>query len=156
MDGPGERSRGDVGGDAWESTLGHVLVEVRRVHYVRAGEVISERGPLELTFDDGSVVLADCGGDGETLVLGTGPWADPFEEPLSEENARYVAAAGRWTVSALERADPLGQLIGQTVQSLTPTHDARGVLTGMRVHLGGATLSLRTGADELLVAVEQP
>ncbi len=47
-------------------------------------------GPLELTFADGTVVVLDAGGDGESLVVLTGPWKDPFKEPVSEENRVYV------------------------------------------------------------------
>lgn len=58
---------------AWTGALGRTVSAVRRILYVRGGEVAEDRGPLEISFQDGHVLLLDGGPDGESLVVRAEP-----------------------------------------------------------------------------------
>jgi hypothetical protein len=83
---------------ALASTLGAVIVGIRRIFYVFQGSVNSSVGALELTFADGGVIVLDSGADGESLVVSTLRWEDPFlEGVMSPVNSDFIAKSGKWS-----------------------------------------------------------
>jgi hypothetical protein len=127
---------------------------VRRIHYTHAGEVERANGALELTLDDGRVLLLDAGPDGEALVARGGPWVDPFAPPLSPENADFVATSGKWSAFEPEPDDPLHSAIGQQVQDVEVATLPQGKPVGVRLTLDRLRVFADVQADELLVRTE--
>lgn len=149
-----------LGGDATvnaESLLkgcvGRTVMAARRIRYVYRGSIRNEHGTLELTFEDGSSICLDAGGDGETLAVTQGPWIDPFAEPLSEVNREFVDRSGKWSAFELSASEMLGQIIGQSVVEVDPRRGFMDKLVGIRFGLVSADLVAIAEADELHVTL---
>lgn len=102
--------------------VGKTVRGTRRVFFAFRGEIDTEEGPLELNFDDGSVVLFRSGSDGQQLVIENQAWRDPFAEAPSEENREYVERHGKWTAFDTSGDAPYVGLIGcriERVQAIT-------------------------------------
>ena len=126
--------------------MGKPVSAVRRILYVRAGEITQDRGPLEISFQDGRVLLLDGGSDGEALVVRTEPWTDPFDGPLSPENAGFVGEAGKWTAFDVSSSPPMDRFIGARLHAVDEIRSPTGKTTG-------ATLRLDRGLIQLVVDV---
>jgi hypothetical protein len=119
---------------------------------VFAGNTEADRGPIELTFSDGSTVLFDVGTDGEALRLGETPWRDPFKEPLSPENRTFVDKSGKWTPFDVSGQPPYHALVGQSVLDVRLVVTPGGKITGAALTTRAGTIRVVTrGADEVFV-----
>jgi hypothetical protein len=136
-----------------EGHLGSSVSRIRRLLYVRKGDVNEKAGPLELAFDDASVFLLDGGSDGESLTADQGAWIDPFQDPLSEDNKRFVLESGKWTAFDVSDRPPYSRFIGSELRSVQPITQPSGKVVGARLVFATGTISVRVSADEFLVDV---
>jgi hypothetical protein len=111
-------------------------------------EVCNDKGPLQLTFNDGSVLLLKGASDGERMQPVAAKWSDPFEGPLDEANALYVEQSGKWSLFDVSGEPPFSSLIGETVSGVNPIFDNFGVLAGAQFVIGSEFLDFCVGGDE--------
>ncbi|WP_424189069.1 hypothetical protein ACOBQX_11825 [Actinokineospora sp. G85] len=136
-----------------DALVGKTVRRVRRVHYVEpGGEPDTESGFMELSADDGFVVLFDSGADGESIRVEAREWVDPFREPLSVENREFVRRHGKWTVFDRSGAAGYAHLIGNTVVAVHQT-GAGDRVTALDIVLDRCFLTLEVRADELRVLI---
>lgn len=133
-----------------DSVIGRVLIRTARVLFVH-GDSIGSEGPIELDFGDGVLVFR-CGGDGQRLEVSSGPWVDPFGEPLSDENRAWVADHGAWR--RFERLTPeLAALEGHQLSAVEVLELQGGSPMGVVLDFGIAgSLRVEAVADELHLA----
>ena len=125
----------------------------RRIRYVGPDSSVSSDGPLELSFDDGSVRVLDAGADGESLRISDGAWRDPFAPPQSAQNAEFLSDAGRWTAFDLAGQPPWDALLGVTLQ-IRPIRDSSGrKLIGANISAGPMVVDVHVDSDELVVTI---
>lgn len=137
-----------------DAVVGSEAKSVQRVRYVFRGKVDSENGPIQFRFDSNEVRCFDAGPDGEALAVATSPWADPFNEPLSEENRRFIDSSGKWAEFDVSTEAPYSASIGRQLVAHAPIRTADGKLVGLVLDFGGGSITLEThGADELFVTV---
>ncbi|MCL1838585.1 MAG: hypothetical protein FWG47_04625 [Propionibacteriaceae bacterium] len=133
-------------------SIGKSVAGVRRVHYVYREEIQQDvGGPLELTFTDGTTVVCDVGGDGETLAVANRAWVDPFAEPLSAENRAYVESYGKWT--AFEGSGLLDCAVGEQIVKVDELSNTHGTIVAARIHIAVLTILVWVECDELYVQV---
>ena len=137
-----------------EERVGRRLTGIRRVRYIHDSAVLSDRGILELRFEDDEPVLLDAGADGEELDVRRGPWVDPFAEPLLEVNREFIERSGKWTAFVIDQGDELGLIIGRALDHVEAQSNSLGKVCGARFDFGTSTLVARVGADELLVSLK--
>ena len=131
--------------------VGRRIKAIRRMFYVHGVDVDRTEGPIELTFDDGSVLLLDAGTDGEELRVGSTPWHDPFAGVSEPEYIEYVAESGKYTAFDVGSEPPYSHLLGCRIAAITESrlHDDR--LRAATLEVNGSRLAVETIADELLV-----
>lgn len=134
-----------------EAKVGRMLVGVRRVQFVHRGTVQEFGGPLELTFDDGTAVVLDAGGDGESLALVPTKWVDPFQEPLSAENRDFVEQSGKWTAFDAKGREPWSRAIGNRVETIAGVRNSSDKLVGAQMQFGSVVVRVIVESDDLLV-----
>ena len=133
--------------------VGRTIRRIRRANYVLPdGGRERREGPVELSLDDGSVMLLDSGADGESLRVRAGEWRDPFPEPLIEENRAFLAEAGRWTAFDVSADEDYHRLIGSPIREVRPK-EWHGRTIGVDLVTPGGTLAAEVVADELHVDV---
>ncbi|MEU7475729.1 hypothetical protein AB0A63_07075 [Lentzea sp. NPDC042327] len=136
-----------------DELLGSVIAKVRRVNYVRpGGHREAEEGPIELTLENGAVLLFESGSDGESLRLSTGEWADPFAGPLSPENQDFVARSGKWTAFDVSSEGDYRELVGRRVEDISLVVES-GKTTGVELSVGSVFVRAVVVADELTVVL---
>ncbi len=134
---------------------GRVIRGIRRIMYEVGGEVISEAGPIELTFADDCLVLLDGGSDGESLLIKHSQWVDPFSEPLSVENRKYVAKSGKWTSFDVSKRTPYIGLVGERILGITPVGTPDRKVTGIIITTDHCVLRVENVADEIQVDIAE-
>lgn len=128
-----------------------VITGVRRVYFEFGGQLDRSRGALELTFDDGSVVVLDSGADGELLRVDAVAWRDPFEGRLDEENRAFIAEYGKWTGVDARDEPRFAALIGQHVEEVQVIENEAGRLVGALYRIGPHHVRVEVIADDLFV-----
>ncbi|MET8876152.1 hypothetical protein ACWEO2_15070 [Nocardia sp. NPDC004278] len=133
------------------AVVGRRISAIRRMFYVHGTDVDRTEGPIELTFDDGSVLLLDAGTDGEELRVATTPWRDPFAGLTEPEYIDYVAESGKYTAFDVGAEPPYSDLLGCRIAAVAESrlHDDR--LRAAILDVNGSKLAVETLADELLV-----
>ncbi|WP_437665392.1 hypothetical protein [Sorangium sp. So ce1182] len=127
-----------------------------RILFVYGGRVESDDGPLELHLDDGTVVLLDGAGDGESLLVRGAPWTDPFEPPISAENRLYIEQNGKWSRSE-QSGDPMfSSVLGKVISSVKILENEFGREAGVQLSIGGTDLWFVVTGDECHVHWAQP
>jgi len=140
---------------ALASTIGAVIVGIRRIFYVFQGSVNTSVGALELTFADGRAILLDSGADGESLRISTLRWEDPFAAgPLSSENRDFIAKSRKW--SAFDVSEEIGHAIfvGSRIEQVIPNSTAGGTITGVTFKTLAGDLRAQVEADDLYVRID--
>ncbi|MTD56089.1 hypothetical protein [Amycolatopsis pithecellobii] len=110
-------------------------------------------GPLELTFDDESTMFFDAAGNGEELELRSKRWEDPFKEPLSTENKKFVEGSGKWTAFDVSNKPPFSRLIYKEVIGVELIENRERKVVGVHFLLADGTIRVGVQADELYVDV---
>jgi hypothetical protein len=101
--------------------VGRRVIGLRRILYLGPDGVRNdEDGALEISTDDGASVVLDGSADGSSLRWTTGRWLDPFAEPLSDENRRFVESSGKWVAVDVAEWDGYDRLIGQPISAVVP------------------------------------
>lgn len=157
-----------------EGVVGKTIRAVRRVFYTVKDIVERKEGPLELEFDDGSVILFQSGANGQDLTVRLEPWRDPFAGELSEENRAYVAEYGKWSVFDVSGEHPFADVCGRRVARIGEIHlkeqleaegfpvaeaiaDGRienfGIIVGVLLCVDGLTIRAESIMDEMRVDV---
>ncbi|MEV5838062.1 hypothetical protein [Nocardia sp. NPDC052112] len=119
--------------------------------YVHGSDVDRTEGPIELTFEDGSVLLLDAGTDGEELRIASTPWRDPFVGLTEPEYIDYVAELGKYTAFDVGSEPPYSDLIGCHIAAVSESHLHDNRLRAAILEVNGSKLAIETLADELLV-----
>ncbi len=134
------------------------VVGCRRIFFQFAGSFDTASGPLELLTRDHGPVLFEAGADGDSLAVRNEQWIDPFEGKVTEENLEWIASHGTWTAVDVSGDLPWASLLNGTIDEFEVVHEnAIGdIVTGTRIHIGGAILSALVRADDLVVEVQRP
>jgi hypothetical protein len=132
---------------------GRVVLRVRCVYYEFQGSLDRSRGAFELTLDDGSVVVLDSASDGDSLRFDEGPWIDPFDGPLDEVNADFVAKSGKWTAFDVGDDPRFAALIGEKISDVRTIHDAMDKVIGVVFWVGSHDVRAEVRADDLYVTI---
>ena len=134
--------------------MGRTITRIRRLHYIFQDEANTTDGPIELTFDDGGVVMCDASADW-SLAFYLSPWIDPLCEPLSETDQGYVDRYGRWCAFDVTEQAPYRLLAGAlVVQVLSQLNDLL-ELTGLVIRTDVGVLDLQMWAGELRAFVRR-
>ncbi|MGY4098508.1 hypothetical protein ACW2Q0_02920 [Nocardia sp. R16R-3T] len=133
------------------AVVGRRIRAIRRMFYVRGTDVDRTEGPIELTFDDGSVLLLDAGTDGEELRVGSTPWRDPFAGLTEPEYIDYILESGKYTAFDVGAEPPYAQLLGWRIAAVSESRLYDDRLRGATFEVNGSKLAVETLADELLV-----
>jgi hypothetical protein len=139
-----------------KSMPGRRLRAVARIFFECGGRIESGDGPLELYLDDGSVVLLDGAGDGESLRVRDATWADPFEPPISAENRLYIEQHGKWSRVEQSSEPRFASLIGEVISSVTILENEFGREAGVKLSIGGTELWFVIAGDECHVHWAHP
>jgi hypothetical protein len=131
--------------------VGGEISRLERLRYEVGGVRGPDGGDVQLWFGDG-VVRLGVASEGETLRIGDTPWRDPFAEPLSSENAEYVASHGKWTLVDVSDEEPFRELIGKCVTAVMPLTNRFGRFIGVQLVAGDSSLNVYVHADELHVS----
>lgn len=138
------------------SLLGRTVTRINRILYEYRGEVRSDDGALEFEFSGGGVVRLDGAADGEQLCAVDARWEDPFREPLSAENARYVEEHGRWRRVDCSGLVGYADFIGQPVTAVRILRNRWGRVGGIRISSPNRTLWFAVDSDECRAYWAQP
>lgn len=130
------------------------IARVRRLHYEFGGETNDLDGAIELTFDDGAVVLCDAAADWSLEFFGAA-WVDPFPEPWSDSDREHIDRYGHWTAVDMSDKSPYSWLIGQTINQVIPQFNDLLELTGLVLRTEEAVLDVQLWAGELRAFVRR-
>jgi hypothetical protein len=130
-----------------------VVVAIRRVFFELHGQLDWSRGPVEFTFDDGSVLLLESGADGESLRITDNEWTDAFAGVLSRENAGFVERSGKWTAVDVSGEAPTASLVGARIGSVAQILTTTGGVAGLVLQIGDRQVRVEVIADDLYVEV---
>ncbi|WP_123029014.1 hypothetical protein [Mycolicibacterium stellerae] len=157
-----------------EGLVGKTIRSLQRVFYAIGDVVERNEGPLQLEFNDGSVVLFQSGANGRDLTVRSTPWRDPFAGELSEENRAYVAEHGKWSLFDVSGEHPFADVCGRRVARIAEIHlkeqleaegfpvaeavaeghiENFGVIVGVLLCVDGLTIRVESIMDELRVDV---
>ena len=134
-----------------ESQIGRSIATIRRVFYVHKGVVNRAEGPLELTCQDGSCLLLEPAGNAYDLRAEESPWIEIFGEPLSPENAEFVARSGKWTAFDVSSEDPYAQLIGHPIEQVEFVQDEDDTILGVILQCHSTWVLALSANDDLIV-----
>lgn len=135
----------------FDHVKGAVIQSMRRVWFVFLGHIAKEMGPVEVNFHNGSTILLDAAADGEALLVATQPWSNPFQPPLSDENARFVEKCGKWSAFDVSSCPFYQRLIGAVVDDFEWQLTPSGRIKGVTLRAGEASLRVEVEADEVYV-----
>lgn len=79
---------------------------------------------------------------------------DPFEPPLSAENAAFVAESGKFVAVDVTHEPFYSQLANQALTEAIEISIPGGNIVGARLHIGGALLRVIVEGDAIVVAFE--
>ena len=133
-----------------DALAGLRCTSVRRFGHRFADESVSATGPLELAFDDRSVLTLDAKADW-TLHMSNQPWTDPYADASEDERGVLARDVGVWHEVATPTS--LARLVGQRVSSAEPELNEIGELTGLSIAFETHVVSARVLDGELTVKV---
>jgi hypothetical protein len=125
-----------------------MIARIRRLGFAAGDAVALDDGPIELSFADGSVVLADAADDWTLRFYGSA-WADPLAGVADGEERARLARRGRWFAVDVTAEDPWRALLNAPIDQAAPTWNDLLELTGLLIRVGPAVLELQVRAGEL-------
>ena len=137
------------------SLLGQRIRGLTRVFFEYAGVLERDDGPLECMCER-TTCLLDSQSDGEQLRVREGPWVDPFEYPLTDENRKYVDEYGKWRRVDCSKDPPYADLIGQRIVAIAMLQNSTGVIAGVRLSTPVRELWFVVQSDECYVCWSHP
>ena len=138
------------------SIVGKTLIGIRRIAYVHHGVVTDNGGPLELTFCDQTSIVFDAAGDGESLVVSSGAWIDPFAEPISQENRTFIENSGKWTAFNVQADDSFGRVLGNQILQINNINNSSEKTIGIQIQIGDMVIQVIVDSDALQVSSVDP
>lgn len=135
--------------------LGKRIRHVARLLYEYRSEIDSDDGGIEIGTDAG-VVLLESDSDGESLRARASPWEDPFREPLSEDNRRYVDEHGKWQRVDVSMQEGYADLVGEPVTGVSLLKSEHGRIAGVRLSVPARSIWVVVGGDECHVRWAHP
>lgn len=138
-----------------DTLVGQRLSHFARVRFEYRGEIGADDGPLEVGID-GGVVLLEGDGDGESLRVLAEAWKDPFAEPLTDENRRYVDEHGRWRRVDVSNHEDYRALIRGRVAGASLLKNEHGRIGGVRLSISTRDLWFVVEGDECHVRWAHP
>jgi hypothetical protein len=127
--------------------VGARVTRVRRILFVHGATVDGATGPVEVSFDDGSVALFEVVGGGDTLGVEWHPWQPHFPEPVAPENEEFLRTSGNWEVLDLGAATwSYRQYVGRRLTSAERLDERTAVLD-----FEGRGIHVEVAGDELYV-----
>lgn len=135
--------------------VGRRITRLARVLYEVRGQLNVEFGPLEIGTDGGTFLL-DSDGDGERLRVLAQAWEDPFTEPLSEENQRFIDECGKWTRVDVTHDREYRDLVGERVTGVVLVENEHGLTAGVRLCMSVRDVWFLVSADECYVRSALP
>lgn len=150
--------RGQGLGNGAESLLvalvGCSVQVIARRFYTLGPEVDDTRGALHLAFSSDRVLNVDTAADW-TLVLADEPWVEPFREPLSDDNRRFIEAGGRWTAHDVSAQEPYRDLVGSRLASYACTTNGYNEWKGLDLRFEDGLLLRAIAGSELAIEVSR-
>lgn len=134
------------------SIAGAVIVDVRRVFFVFQDAIDVSVGALELTFADGRTIVLDAGADGESLVVSTRRWEDPFlADAMTQENRDFIAKSGKWSAVDVSESPAYAIFVDSKVITVEFISPPGGKITGAILRTAVGDLRAEVEADDLIV-----
>jgi hypothetical protein len=137
--------------ETWElvkAIVGRTVDKIYLVAYQFHDETKWENTPLQISFVDGSVLLLDAAGDGETLRAQASSWIDPFAGELSQANKEFVQTHGKWKLLDVSFQNSFSLLLNESVKSVNPIYDRFGALSGVQISIAEQYLNFVVEWDE--------
>lgn len=138
-----------------DEVVGSNLSGIARILYEFDGENEPDDGALELRTE-GFIVLLDGSSDGESLRVRKAAWKDPFGEPLSPDNERYVREHGRWRRVDCSDLENYSDFVGREVTEFRTLINEHGRIAGLRLSVPGRTMWFVVQGDECHVRWTHP
>lgn len=129
---------------------GRRCLAIRRFHHEWRGESETRFGPVELTWDDGTVTTFEDNSDW-SLRISCRPWTDPFIGASRRRRKQLAKEVGLWLPGVLPEA--LRRVIGQTVLSSSAELSGMNELVGLVVVFDDTTVGLRSVGGNLEVEI---
>lgn len=133
--------------------VGRTIAHVRRVLYEFRGVIDDSAGPVEIVTDDGLVFHLRGGHDGARLVVHRTSWDDPFADPLTPENHKYVDEFGKWTIIDLTDRLPYSRVVGKKVSDVLAIALSDGTHAGAVLLTDTTYICAFVDSDEFIVNV---
>jgi Protein of unknown function (DUF3037) len=134
--------------------VGRKIERVRRLYYTYQGDTNKLDGPIELTFEDGSVLLCDTAADWTLQFFGAA-WKDPFGADLTPDERQYLERYGKWGAHDVTGQPPYSWLRDETVSQVIPQLNELLELSGLLIRTDNAVLDLQLWAGELRAFVRR-
>lgn len=138
--------------NVWPTMLSFVdrtVKDILRVHHIFQGEVdLDDNLPLQLTFDDDSILFLEGAGDGEALIARTYAWVDPLKGKTDEASTEFINLYGKWSLFDESTLPPFNLLIGHKVQQIFPILSAHKTLSGVQMIINGNYMNFVVVWDE--------
>lgn len=131
--------------------IGKAIIKIERLYYRKKDFIEKDKGAIQFSFNDGTVVYLDVDADSETLLIKKEKWEDPFIEPLSVENKDYVDNFGKWEIFDVSDCHEYRDLINRSVINVSSINDKSGINVGALFDVEGLLVNILTGADFLWV-----
>jgi hypothetical protein len=138
-----------------DEVAGTRILSAHRVLYRGVDGRYSDYGALELCVG-ARTLLFDGAADGESLRVHDRPWVDPFAEPMSEENRRYVQEHGKWERVDCSAEKPYEDFIGQEITDVIALVNEFGRIAGVRISVRNCSLWFAVDGDESRVYTSRP
>jgi len=138
-----------------KNLAGSRITYIARVLYEYGGEIETDDGAVEIGLDD-RVFLLDAAADGDKLLVREGAWKDPFSDPLSEENRRYIESHGKWRWVDCSHLNAYSELIGQSITGVVALMNENSRIAGVRIAASNRSLWFVIHGDECRVYWAQP
>jgi hypothetical protein len=133
-----------------DELTGRRCTTIRRFRHRLADQAPTETGPIELTWDDGTLLTLDAKADW-SLDLSSRPWIDSYASASESEREALAREVGLWHEAPIPST--LGRLVGQAVTSTTPEFNEVGELAGLHLAFETLVVRARVVSGELSVEV---
>ncbi len=134
----------------WEDIEGTKGKQIKKIHvalFVYKGNRKWDDSPLQITFEDGSVILLE--GDGnDNLIVTKSVWKDYFQGHLSQENQDFIRENGKWSLFDVSEMQPFKQLLEKSIQSINPIYNQFDRLNGVQFRIDDFFLNFVNIADQ--------
>jgi len=121
----------------WENIEDIVGKKIQKVHvalFVYKDKPSWNDSPIQLTFDDSSIILLEGNGN-DNLKVSKSEWKE------------FIRENGKWSLFDVSDTHSFSQLVGMSIQDVTPIYNQFNILNGAKLHIGEAILNFLNVAD---------